>query len=175
MTQEIYLRSLSELRRSQNKLEKEIGIKISHIGKNVFIEGEAQNEFLGLSILEAINLGFSAEKALLLKDENMILHILDIKTITKRKDLRTVRGRVIGSLGKTKENIENLSDCLISIHDNNIGIIGEIGCIDEAIIALTSIVQGSKQGNIYARLERKKKERRLKPSDSFKNELKLKK
>ena len=168
MTQEIYAQNLKELLNNKDRLEREIHVNITNQGRNIFIDGPADSEYLCLHIIEAINLGFSLEKALLLKDESTILHIINIRDVTKRKDLREVRARIIGTFGKTKLNLQNLSDCLISIHDNQVGIIGEIGCIEEAITSVRILIQGSKQGNVYARLEKKKKERRLRPEEIIK-------
>jgi ribosomal RNA assembly protein len=168
MTQEIYAQNLREVINNKTRIEKELKVKISNQGRNIFIEGPAENEYLCLRIIEAINLGFSLEEALSLKNEQVILHILNIKDITRRKDLERIRARLIGTQGKTKNNMENLSDCLISIHDNLVGIIGEANCINETIIAVKLIIQGSKQGNVYTRLEKKKKERRLKPEEIIK-------
>ena len=168
MTQEIYAQNLKEIVNNRNKIERELNVKITNQGRNIFIEGPAENEYLCLRIIEAINLGFSLEKALSLKNEEVILHVLNIRDITRRKDLERIRARLIGTQGKTKSNMEKLSDCLISVHDNWVGIIGEVGCIEEAIISLRLIIQGSKQGNVYARLEKKKKERRLKPIEVIK-------
>jgi ribosomal RNA assembly protein len=168
MTQEIYAQNLRELLNNKAKIERELKVKLSNQGRNIFIDGPAENEYLTLRVIEAINLGFSLDEALSLKNEFVILHILNIRDVTRRKDLERIRARLIGTEGKTKNNIENLSDCLISIHDNQVGIIGEAGCIEETIIAMRSLIQGSKQGNVYTRLERKKKERRLKPEDIIK-------
>jgi len=175
MTQEIYAQNLKEIINHRARFQKELGVRITNQGRNIFIEGPAENEYLTLHVIEAINLGFSFEKALLLKNEETILHILNVKDFTRRNDLERVRGRLIGTHGKTKENIENLSNCLISVHDNQVGIIGEIGCIEEAIISMRCLIQGSKQGNIYARLEKKKKERRLKPLETIRPILSKKK
>jgi len=168
MTQEIYAQNLKEIINNRNKIEKELKVKITNQGRNIFIVGDAENEYLCLRIIEAINLGFSLEKALSLKNEETILHILNIRDVTRRKDLERIRARLIGTQGKTKQNMETLSDCQISVHDNWVGIIGEAGCIDEAILSLRLLIQGSKQGNVYARLEKKKKERRLKPEETIK-------
>ena len=154
MTQGIITNNLKEVLNNKERLRKELGIKITNKGRIILIEGAPENEYLGLKILEAVNLGFSIEKALLLKDEEVIFHVINIKDITRRKDLVHIRARIIGTEGKTKKNIENLSDCLVSMHNNQVGIIGEAGCIEEAIIAMKSLIQGSKQGNVYARLER---------------------
>jgi rRNA processing protein Krr1/Pno1 len=59
------------------------------------------------------------------------------------------------------------------VHDNQVGIIGSAECIKEAVISLESLIRGSKQGNVYARLEKKKKERRLNPSVLKKSDLKF--
>jgi ribosomal RNA assembly protein len=175
MTQEIYAQNLKGLLINKNLLEKELKVIIKNQGKNIFIEGPAENEYIALHIIEALNLGFNIYESLLLKDENIILYILNIRNYTKRKDLYEVKARIIGTYGKTKNNMENLTDCVISIHDNQVGIIGETDCIDEAIIGMKLIIQGSKQGNIYARLEKKKKERRLKPIENIKPEKREKK
>lgn len=173
--QEILTNNLKEILNNKDRIKKELNIKITNRGRIILMEGPPENEYLCLKILEAINLGFSMEKALTLKDEENILHIINIRDITKRKDLHNIRARLIGTLGKTKENIQNLSDCLISVHDNLVGIIGEASIINEAIIGVTCLIQGSKQGNIYARLEKKKKQRRLTPPEIIKNEFKNKK
>jgi KH domain-containing protein len=175
MTQEIYAQRLKELLNNKAKLEREINVKITNQGRNIFIEGPAENEYLALHIIEALNLGFSLEEALSLKNEEVILNIINIKDITRRNDLERVRARLIGTYGGTKHNIENLTDCLVSIHDNQVGIIGEASIIKEAIISMKLLIQGSKQGNVYARLEKKKKERRLAPIETIKNEFKKKK
>lgn len=174
MTQKIYANNLREITNNRLRLEKEFNVKISNQGKNIFIKGRPENEYLVLKILEAVNLGFSIHQALILKNEEMILHIINIKDITKRKDLHSVRARLIGTQGKTKENIENLGECEVAIQDNRIGIIGESSCIEDTIIAIKSLIQGSKQGNVYARMEKRKKERRLTPEEVIKDEYKEK-
>ena len=83
---------------------------------------------------------------------------INIKDITKRHDLNRVRARIIGTKGKTKELIENLSNCLISLHDNTVGIIGRAEEIKTCMQALISLIQGSKQSKVYSFLERKRAE-----------------
>lgn len=168
MTQEIYAQNLKEILNNKSMLEKELKVKIQNQGRNIFIVGKAENEYLCFRIIEAVNLGFSVDKALVLKDENIIFNILNIRDITRRKDLPRIKARIIGTQGKTKSNIQTLTDCIISIHDNQVGIIGEADYIQEAIIAIKCLIQGSKQGNVYARLEKKKKERRLRPQEAIK-------
>lgn len=176
MTQEIYVEDLAKILKNKLKLERELKVKIKNNGKLFFIEGHPEDEYLTVKIFEAIDLGFSVEKALLLKDENKILHILNIKEITKRHDLERIRARVIGTHGKTIGNLTNLSNCFIAIKENKVGIIGDSEQINDTILALTSLIHGSKQGNVYARLEKEAKKRRQDPfyHQDIKNELALK-
>ncbi|GAF98139.1 unnamed protein product, partial [marine sediment metagenome] len=45
--------------------------------------------------------------------------------------------------------------------DNEIGIIGDTEDIEEAIQAVTSLIQGSKQSNVYTHAEKEMKKKRL--------------
>ena len=171
MVQEIYTEFIRKIMQNKEKLEKELEIKISNKGKNLFINGTAEKEFTAIQIIEAINLGFSIDKTLLLKQEDIILQTIHIKDITKRQDLERVRARIIGTQGRTLRTLNNLTNCEFSVQDNNIGIIGNTEDIEEAIQSITSLIQGSKQSNVYARTEKEMKKKRLEPLN-LKNELK---
>ncbi len=164
--QEIYIEKLNLIISNKKKLESELDVKITNKGKNLFIDGDAEKEYTAIEVMKAINLGFSIEKALLLKRENIILQSLNIKDITKRHDLERVRARIIGTKGKTLKTLNNITNCEFSLKDNKIGIIGGAEEIEDAIQATTSLVQGSKQGNVYSRVEREKKRKRLR-EDKF--------
>jgi len=129
------------------------------------IDGVADKEFIGLEVLEAVNTGFSVNRALQLKQEGMMLQTLNIKGITKRNDLERVRARIIGKKGRTLKTLNNLTNCDLAIHGNKIGIIGNTEEMEEAIQSVTSLIQGSKQGNVYSRLERQGKRKRLEDKD----------
>jgi len=169
--QEIYIENTAEVLKNKSEIEKELSIKLTNKGKNIFVDGKAENEFIALEVLEAIKTGFSTDRALELKQEGMMFQRLDIKDLTKRSDLERVRGRIIGKAGKTLLTLHNLTNCNISLKDNEIGIIGDAEEIEDAVQALTSIVQGSKQSNVYARLEKLRKEKRLTENLPIKNEL----
>tara|TARA_Y100000310_G_scaffold85798_1_gene82619 strand:+ start:6771 stop:7265 length:495 start_codon:yes stop_codon:yes gene_type:complete len=162
--QEIYTEVIRKILQNKNKLESEFEIKITNQGRNLFVDGEADKEFTALQAIQAINLGFSVEKALLLKQEEIILQTIHIKDLTKRKDLERVRARVIGSQGRTLKTLTNLTNCEFSLHDNEIGIIGNTEDIEEGIQAITSLIQGSRQANVYAHAEKEMKKKRLNPN-----------
>jgi len=159
--QEVYTEFIRKILQNKKRLEQELEVKITNQGKNLFIDGEPDKEFIVLQIIEAINLGFSVEKALNLKNEEVILQSLHIKDITKRQGLERVRARIIGKQGKTLKTLNNLTGCDFSIQDNEVGIIGDAEDIKEAMQAITLLIQGSKQSNVYAHTEKEMKKNRL--------------
>lgn len=165
--QEIYVENIKEVLRNKKLLEKELFIMLSNKGKNFFVKGNIEDEYLALKILEAVNFGFSVEQALELKQEGIMFQILNIKDITRRHDLGRIKARIIGKKGKTLNTLKNLTNCKISLHNNQVGIIGPILEIEDAMQAITSLIQGSKQGNVYARLEKQRKKKRLEKSFNF--------
>lgn len=159
--QETYVENIGKVLQNKKKLESELKIKITNKGKNVFISGKPEDEFIALKVMEAINLGFSTERALLLKNPEILLQIINIKNATKKHNLEAIRARIIGTKGKTLKTVNNLTNCLISLKDNQVGIIGDYEYIADAIQAMTSLARGSKQSHVYSRLERQKKKKRL--------------
>ncbi|MDP3026999.1 MAG: KH domain-containing protein [Nanoarchaeota archaeon] len=159
--QETYVENIGKVFNNKKRLEAELKTKITNKGKNVFISGKPEDEFIALKVMEAINLGFSIERALLLKNPEILIQTLNIKDVTKKHNLEEIRARIIGTKGKTLRALNTLTDCFISLKDNQIGIIGNCENIKEAIQAGTSLIRGSKQGHVYGRLERQKKKKRL--------------
>jgi len=138
----------------RKKLEKELQVKITNKGKEFSIEGEAEKEYLAEKILYAIDMGFSLPTALLIRNEDYAFEKLRIKDFTKRKDISRIKGRIIGTQGKTLHTLSQISDCSFEIKGNEIGIIGDAINIKNAQDAIISIIKGSKTGNVYARLEK---------------------
>ena len=160
--QEIYTEFIRKILQNKPRLEKQLQVKITNKGKNLFLSGKPEHEFIALEVVQAMNLGFSITRALLLKDENTNFQILNIKDITKKHNLEEIRARIIGKQGRTLKTLNKLTNCVISLQDNQVGIIGDVEDIEDGIQAITSIIQGSKQGHVYGRAERKNKEKRLK-------------
>ena len=165
--QEIYSEVARKILQNKKKLEKELKVKITNKGKILFVDGAAENEFIAIEIIEAINLGFTTQQALLLTEEDFVLEKINIKDLTKRHDLKRIRGRIIGTKGKTKEILQSLSDCLINLHENTVGIIGRAENIEKAMTALKSIIHGQKQGKVYSFLEKERSKEKLKLSEDL--------
>ncbi|MEK6760645.1 MAG: KH domain-containing protein [Nanoarchaeota archaeon] len=150
----LILEKLPRVVKNRKKLEGALDVKIVNRGKEVFIEGEPLDEYIAEKVLDALELGFPMEVALLIKEEEMVLEIINIKDYTKRKDLGSIRARIIGKDGKTLRTLTNLTNCNFEINDNVVGIIGDAEDIETAQTALISLIKGSKQANVYAYLEK---------------------
>lgn len=146
--------NISKVIKNKNKLEKILNVKIIKKGREVSIEGKPEEEYIAEKVIDAISFGFPIAVALLIKKEDFLFEILDIKEYTKRKDFETIRARLIGKNGKTLKTLNILTECFFELKDNNVGIIGTPECIKNAQNAIISIVQGSKQSNVYSFLEK---------------------
>ncbi len=149
-----FLDELKVLKKFKRKLQKELEVKITIEGNEVTIDGEADDEFFAEKIIVALNFGFPMDVALLIKREEFLFEILNIKDFTTKKDLKTVRARIIGRGGKSLKTLATLTDCFFELKDNNVGIVGSPENIEKAQNAIISIIQGSKHANVYSYLEK---------------------
>ena len=69
-----------------------------------------------------------------------------------------LKGRIIGKGGKSREEIEHLTNTYICIYGKTVGIIGEVAWTALARQAVGMLIDGSMHRTVYKFLERKKKE-----------------
>jgi KH domain-containing protein len=144
----------SRILRNKKDIEKELEVKILVKKGEVLLEGSPENEFLAEKVIDAIGFGFPLSAAFLIKKEDHMFEILSIKDHTKRKDLVTIRARLIGKKGKTLKTLATLTDCFFELKNNTVGIIGRPESIKNAQDAVIYLIQGSKQANVYKFLEK---------------------
>lgn len=142
--------------KTKKQLEKKLNLKISNRGKEIYLEGNPEDEYIGEKVIEAIEFGFPINATLLIKEEDFLFEKVNIKEHTPKKDLERIRGRIIGKSGKALKTLSSLTDCFFELKDNEIGIIGSSENIANAKNAIISIIQGSKHANVYAHLEKNK-------------------
>ena len=140
--------------KNRKRLEKDLGIKLMNSGKEIHIDGEPENEFLAEKAIGALGMGFPYSVALSIKNEDFDFIILHIKDYTSRKDMERIRARIIGRGGKTLKVLNHLTNCNFEILGNVVGIIGPPELIENAQRAIVTIIQGSKQSNVYSFLEK---------------------
>ncbi len=96
----IYCEKVPRIIKNKKKLEEELNIKIKNRGKEVTIEGTPENEYVAEKVIDALNFGFPFSIALLIKKEDNLFEIINIKDHTKRRDLKRIRARIIGKKEK---------------------------------------------------------------------------
>ena len=111
-------------------------------------------------IVHAIGRGFNPKIALQLLKTDYTLELIDMREIAgkSKNTLERIKGRVIGKGGKSREEIERLTETHISVYGKTVGIIGETVHVALAREALAMLLGGSMHKSVFQFLERKKKE-----------------
>lgn len=119
-------------------------------------------------VVRAIGRGFSPQRAFRLFDTGTYLEIIDLKDFTGKnsKRARTVRSRLIGTGGKTRKLIEELSESYVSVYGNTVSIIGDYVQNQISRESVFMILRGNQHSTVYKYLERKRKDIRLARLDS---------
>jgi len=147
--------------KNKKRLEEILKVKITNKGKEIFIQGEAEEEYIAEKVIDALNFGFPFSTTILIKKEDFIFEILNIKDYTKRKDLKRIKARIIGTKGKTLKTLNQLTNCHFELNDNHLGIIAPPEDLETGHEAIISIIKGSKQSNVYGFAKRSKERKSL--------------
>lgn len=150
----VQVTAMNKIRKAIPLIENKFNIKIHPQKGYVKLDGSEVNEFVTEKMIRAIDFGFDPEDALLLRNETFVLEFVNIKEHTHRNNLTDIRSRVIGTGGKAKKTIENLTGAVIAINANQVGIIADSEHIVQTIQGIVSLIQGSKHGNVFAYLEK---------------------
>lgn len=153
----VTLEKLNKIKQVIKRLESKLSVKITYSRNKCEIRGEEFNEFLCEKIIKAIDFGFDVEDALLLLNDEFSLQFLNIKDYTKKKNLNSVRARIIGAEGRAKGTIEDLTGAVIVVNVNNIGIIVSSDHLSQVIQSIASLIHGAKHANVFAYLEKQNK------------------
>lgn len=136
-----------------------VHLKIDSKEGDVFIRGEDALNLLAVrEMVKAIGRGFNPEIAKLLLKPDYTLEIVQIEEFANTQNLNRVRGRVIGTGGKARRTIETLTNTYLRVYGKTISIIGNVEDVMAARRAVENLLSGSKHGNIYKWLEKRRKE-----------------
>ena len=112
-------------------------------------------------IVTAIGRGFTPETAFrLLRNEDDIFDMIDLRLIFGRSesDITRVKGRIIGTEGKTRKLIEELTEADVVVYGHTIGIIGSFEEADAARNAVQMVIEGCQHHTVYNYLQKKRTE-----------------
>ncbi|MCL1970112.1 MAG: KH domain-containing protein [Candidatus Bathyarchaeota archaeon] len=117
--------------------------------------------FRAKDLVTAIGRGFAPEVAFrLIRNEDDVFDLIDLRIIFGRSeaDIKRIKGRLIGSEGKTRRLIEELTEANVTIYGHTVGIIGSYEEADAARNAVQMIIEGCEHKTVYKYLQRKRTE-----------------
>ncbi|MCL1977497.1 MAG: KH domain-containing protein [Candidatus Bathyarchaeota archaeon] len=117
--------------------------------------------FRAKDLVTAIGRGFAPEVAFrLIRNEDDVFDLVDLRLVFGRSesDIKRIKGRIIGSEGKTRRLIEELTEANVTVYGHTVGIIGNYEEADAARNAVQMIIEGSEHKTVYRYLQRKRTE-----------------
>ena len=156
----VLVENMNKVKRAVPAIENKVKVKIGFGKDSVSVKGSEFNEYLVEKVVQAIDFGFVVYDALLLLSDDFVLEFIEVKEHTRRKNLKEVRARIIGTGGKARKTIENLTGSEIVIHNNTVGVIVDSVHLDAVVQGIESLIQGAKHGNVFAYLEKQNVSRR---------------
>lgn len=146
---------------TKRQLQNETKVKIDVDSKegDITLTGKDSLALFTLKeVIRAIGRGFNPDLALLLLKQDYVLEVIQIGDFSRNKnDLVRLRGRLIGSEGKARVTIENLTDTYTVVYGKTCGIIGTTERCILAKRAFESLLEGSPHANVYKWLEKSRR------------------
>ena len=127
--------------------------------------------FIAREIVRAIGRGFNPDVAKLLLKADYVFELISLSDYAgkAKNQLERIKGRVIGSEGKSRKVIEDLTETYITVYGKTIGLIGLSSNVTVARRAIESLISGSMHATVYRWLERQRRE--LKRAEFLGNQL----
>lgn len=150
-------RVLGRNHQNKKRIEESMNISLEISGSEITIKSRKKDsvaEYITSEILEALSLGFNFEAAIQLKNPDYVLKEINLKNYVKQSRLETIKGRIIGTQGKAKKVIKNITDVDLALTDNVVAIIGTAEKIEVVSKAVESLIQGSPHSAVYKYLEK---------------------
>ena len=111
-----------------------------------------------VDVISAIGRGFSPERAVRLFDDDLLIfEVIDIPANTP-KLLTRIRGRIIGTGGKTRVLIENITHVSLSVYGKTVAIIGYPEQTHVAKTAIGMLIEGAPHSVVYGFMEKKRRD-----------------
>ena len=114
-------------------------------------------------LIMSIGRGLAPKRALQLLNDDIFLKMYDIREWVGRQpnQIRRMRSRLIGTNGRIRSLIEELTGCEISIYGSTVLIIGDDQSLAIAGPAIEGILRGSEHGTVLYGLEQDKRKQRI--------------
>ncbi|MCL5100760.1 MAG: hypothetical protein M1122_02300 [Candidatus Marsarchaeota archaeon] len=132
-----------------------VGCEINITDSNtIVINGSSFGEYNAKNVILAFGRGFDINKAYKLLLEDYFFKYISLRDVLRNDaQIKRIKARIIGTDGKTKEYIEEVSGAYLSVYGDTIGIIGKIDEITMATSALQVLIEGGTHKKAYRVME----------------------
>ena len=147
--------------KTRRRIESTFGVKITVESESGGVEIKVNQDqpdvsvmFTVKNIVKAIGRGFSPKKALMLQDEDNDIMVIDLEEYvgTSKNAQNRVRGRIIGKEGKSRELLEELTECQVSVYGGTVALIGPYEMRQVAKEAVEMLLNGSFHKTVWNHL-----------------------
>ena len=147
--------------KTRRRIESTFGVKITVESDSGGVEIKVNQDqpdvsvmFTVKNIVKAIGRGFSPKKALMLQDEDNDIMVIDLEEYvgTSKNAQNRVRGRIIGKEGKSRELLEELTECQVSVYGGTVALIGPYEMLQVAKEAVEMLLNGSFHKTVWNHL-----------------------
>ena len=147
--------------KTRKRIESTFGVKITVESESGGVEVKVNEDqpdvsvmFTVKNIVKAIGRGFNPKKALTLQDEDNDLMVIELEEYvgTSKNAQNRVRGRIIGREGKSRELLEELTECLVSVYGGTVALIGPYEMLQVAKEAVEMLLSGSYHKTVWNHL-----------------------
>jgi len=157
----------------KNKIEQSFKARITIQSENGIVEitpAETSDDpttiLRARDVVIAIARGFSPQRALKLTDDDIVLDVIDLRETFGRneRDIARLKGRVIGSEGKIRRLIEEMTGAQVSVYGHTIAMLGEFETVNAAREAIELLLKGKQHSTVYRLLRKIKSESKKRES-----------
>ncbi len=154
----------------REEIERRCGVTLTIDGKTgevrISFKPEAlveSNPFKAADIVSAVARGFSPQRAFTLLEEEKTLSVVDLREFTGKSEnaLTRIKSRLIGTDGKARRLIEQLTGSEISIYGHTVAIIGEPDESRIAKEAVEKLARGGTHKSTYEMLQKYRTKQKL--------------
>jgi ribosomal RNA assembly protein len=158
--------------KTRRRIESAFGVKITVASDSGGVEIKVNPEqpdvsvmFTVKNIVKAIGRGFSPNKAMTLQNEDNDILVIDLEEYVgnSKNAQNRVRGRIIGKEGKSRQLLEELTECLLSVYGGTVTLIGPYEMLQVAKDAVEMLLNGSYHktvwNHLYAHRRKMRKEK----------------
>lgn len=113
--------------------------------------------------ITALSLGFRPGDVRLLAEDTSYLELIDLKEVSRnREDMARIKARIIGSEGKFKRLLEEMTGVRVVVGEREVGIIGDFEQVKVARDAISMILRGRSHRTVinYLKIQSRSLKRR---------------